>query len=246
MALHPGADYTLANDIDASGTSAAAGAAGGLWNPATGFSPVGGNGEALFTGTFDGQGHTISGLSINYTTSTPQSPAPGLSIDGVVGLFGLVGPAGVVENVNLVDANVVGGDGMLVGALVGGLFGAVDYASSSQSPEGSALVHVGDETAAGVTADAGGLVGGSAGLIANSHASVTVQGGDAFVGGLLGTGGDGGLVSNAYATGAWSASATTSLAARTTRTRAAWLARLDRMVPPMPCWPFPAPTRREP
>jgi filamentous hemagglutinin family protein len=202
MELHPGADYILANDIDASGTSNAAGLAGGLWNPATGFSPVGGNGEALFTGIFDGQGHSISGLSINYIISTPQSPVPGLTTDGTVGLFGLVGPAGVIEDVNLVDANVVGGDGMLVGPLVGGLLGTVDYASSSQSPEGSALVQVGDETASNVTADAGGLVGGSAGLIANSHAAVTVRGGEAFAGGLLGTGGEGGLVSNSYATGA--------------------------------------------
>ncbi|HEX4198735.1 MAG TPA: GLUG motif-containing protein, partial [Caulobacteraceae bacterium] len=203
MELHPDADYTLASDIDASATSAAA---GGLWNPATGFSPVGGNGEAAFTGTFDGQGHTISGLSITYTTAYSQSPAPGLTTDGAVGLFGLVGSTGVIENVNLVDAHVVGGAGMLVGSLVGGLFGTVDYASSSQSAQGSALVQVGDELGS-VTANAGGLVGASAGLIVNSHASVTVQGGDAFAGGLLGTGGGSGLIVNSYATGAVSVTA---------------------------------------
>ncbi len=204
MELHLGADYTLANDIDASGTSNAAGLAGGLWNPATGFSPIGANGESNFTGVFDGRGHTISGLTITYTTAFPQSPTPGLATDGLVGLFGFVDRGGVIEDVNLANAHVAGGDGMVVGALAAGLLGTADYTSSS------GLVTVGNEITSGgqgTTADAGGLVGGSAGLIANSHSSATVAGGDAFAGGLLGTGGSGGLITNSYATGAVSVTA---------------------------------------
>jgi filamentous hemagglutinin family protein len=197
MELDPAATYTLANDIDATGTSAAAGMAGGLWNPTTGFSPIGGNGEAAFTGTFDGQGHTISGLTITFKTADPQTLFSSLTTDGVVGLFGFVGPGGVLENVNLANAKVSAGDGMIAGALVGASLGSVNNASSSGT------VSVGDEinTGQGITADAGGLVGATAGLITNSYSSATVTGDDAFAGGLLGTGGDGAIIINSYATG---------------------------------------------
>jgi filamentous hemagglutinin family protein len=204
MELDPTADYTLANDIDASAT---ANDLAGIWNPATGFSPIGGNTnpETVFTGTFNGQGHTITNLSITFTTAYPQTPFSGLTTDGAVGLFGFVGPAGVIENVNLANAQVTAGDGMLAGALVGGLLGSVTNASSSGS------VTVGNEVNTGgggdLTADAGGLVGGSAGSITNSHSSATVTGGNAFAGGLLGTAGDGGVVINSYATGAVSVGA---------------------------------------
>ena len=200
MELNPAADYTLANDIDASATN---NNPAGIWNPANGFVPVGGNGQAGFTGVFDGQGHTISGLSITFTTADPQTPFPSLTTDGMVGLFGLVGPTGVVENVNLANAQVTAGDGMLAGALVGGLLGSVTNASSS------GVVTVGNEinTGGGITADAGGLVGGASGSISNSHSSATVSGGDAFVGGLLGTGGETASIVDSYATGAVSVGA---------------------------------------
>lgn len=45
-------------DIDASATSA--------WNGGDGFSPIG-DGTTQFGGTYDGDGHTIDGLSINQT-----------------------------------------------------------------------------------------------------------------------------------------------------------------------------------
>ena len=47
--------YALGRDIDAGVTSG--------WNSGAGFSPIGGG--TSFTGNFDGQGHTISGLFIN-------------------------------------------------------------------------------------------------------------------------------------------------------------------------------------
>ncbi len=65
MALDPTANYTLATDIDASETTNPS----GVWNTANGFVPVGGNGAPDFTGSFDGQGHTISNLTIIDTTS---------------------------------------------------------------------------------------------------------------------------------------------------------------------------------
>ena len=54
IALDPGGTYTLAGDVDLSGTTEPGG---------TGFAPIGIAG-AGFSGTFNGQGYTISGLSI--------------------------------------------------------------------------------------------------------------------------------------------------------------------------------------
>ena len=61
--------YALGRDIDAGITS--------TWNSGAGFQPIGAGNS--FTGTLDGQGHTISGLSINRPSSQN------------VGLFGCIG-----------------------------------------------------------------------------------------------------------------------------------------------------------
>ena len=50
-----------------------------------------------YTGTFDGQGYTISGLYVNITSSYS---------DDYVGLFGYVGSGGQVENVSVVDSYI--------------------------------------------------------------------------------------------------------------------------------------------
>ncbi len=69
-----GKAYTLANDIDASGTSA--------WSGGTGFVPIG-NSTNRFSGTFDGGGHTISGLTIKRSTTEASWDE--------IGLFGYKG-----------------------------------------------------------------------------------------------------------------------------------------------------------
>ena len=79
-----------------------------------------------FTGTFTGLGNTISNLNIVAATPIVQVEAAGYATTGQVGLFGAVGPTGVVRDVNLVDATVSGVDGMQVGALVGALAGTVE------------------------------------------------------------------------------------------------------------------------
>ena len=72
-----------------------------------------------FTGTFTGLGNTISNLTILDTTPVTQVTPEGYATNGDVGLFGAVGPSGVVRDVNLAQANVQGTNGMSVGALVG-------------------------------------------------------------------------------------------------------------------------------
>ena len=69
----------------------------------TSWTPIG-NRNNQYTGTFDGQGHTISGLYFNTSTE-------------FVGLFGLVESGGSVSNVGVVDSYFKGED------LVGGVCG---------------------------------------------------------------------------------------------------------------------------
>lgn len=101
-------DYVLVEDIDASATAD--------WNDGAGFEPIGtysyGNPSTAFTGHFDGQGHTIVGLTINRPT------------EDYIGLFGCVGDDGQVINVGFLDGAVTGDDH--IGGLVGFVYcGAV-------------------------------------------------------------------------------------------------------------------------
>ena len=81
------------------------------WTPIVNYS----NGyNPAFQGTFDGQGHTVSGLYVSVISNNSSGT------DTVyVGLFGRVGSGGVVQNVNVVDGNVTGtGYGPIAGGVV--------------------------------------------------------------------------------------------------------------------------------
>jgi len=73
------------------------------YNEGAGWKPI-----STFEGTFDGKGHTISGLMINKNQNS-------------VGLFGDVSGKSKISNVNLVDVNITAGHN--VGALLGHLGG---------------------------------------------------------------------------------------------------------------------------
>ena len=103
MEVNLAGQYTLANNIDATGTSS--------WNSNAGFVPVG-NSTINFTGTFNGNGYVINGLTENY----PSSPYIGL-FGVATGGTGSVGGLSVLQNVGLTNVNITGTSG--VGALVG-------------------------------------------------------------------------------------------------------------------------------
>jgi hypothetical protein len=88
-------NYVLAQDIDCVGFD---------YGDGYGFMPVG-NYTDHFTGTFDGQGHTISNIYINRLLTQDR-----------VGLFGETGNS-AIHDVGLVDVNISGSSD--VGALVG-------------------------------------------------------------------------------------------------------------------------------
>jgi hypothetical protein len=126
-----------------------------------------------FTGTFDGRGHRVRGLRV-------ESVRGGCLSD--LGLFGCVGPSGVVRHLHLLDVNVSGE------TYIGGLVG---------SNEGSILACsvTGNVTASSM---AGGLVGENRGTLASSCATCTVLG-SWMAGGLVGQ--NDGSISCCYAMG---------------------------------------------
>jgi len=142
--------------------------------------------RAVFTGFFDGNGHTISDLVI--------------TTQGSGGLFGGLAWPGEVKNLGLVDVNITGADA--VGGLVGHNDGAVTRCYCTGALNGTA-VNDPDAYPLGV----GGLVGYNGGTITDSYAVGTVTGYDG-VGGLVGSNGwewalgfAEGRISNCYSAG---------------------------------------------
>ncbi len=89
------AHYILTDDINASETAG--------WNSGKGFNPVGEEMDQ-FTGTFDGDNHTISGLYINRSGNQ-------------IGVFGSAGTGSSISNVGVVNVNITGN--FIVGGLIG-------------------------------------------------------------------------------------------------------------------------------
>ena len=125
-----------------------------------------------YTGTFDGNGHTISGLYIN-------------SSDKYQGLFGYVSGSGKVQNLS-VSGSVKGK--WYVGGVVGFNFsGTVTNCAFSGSVSGSEYV--------------GGVVGDNGGTVENCYNTGSVTSSGSPVGGVVGYNDSGGSVTNCYNTG---------------------------------------------
>ncbi|PHV47677.1 hypothetical protein CSQ91_22540 [Janthinobacterium sp. BJB301] len=166
MAMAPGAAYVLGSNIDASGTANGKDVWGGA-----GFVPVGTRHNA-FTGSLDGQGHTISGLYINRPS------------DDYAGLIGYTDRTSLISNIGLLGGSVNGA--FAVGSLVGSNAGLVSNSYATTTVNGESSV--------------GGLVGENFdGTISASHASGTVSGSNGKVGGLAGQ--NSGSIIDSYASG---------------------------------------------
>ena len=155
-------EFVLANDIDLS-----------AYSTGEGWTPIGtGTSGNYFTATFDGNGHVISNLYINRSSSSEQ------------GLFGAA--KGTISNIAIIDCDISGY------RYVGGLAG-----SGSDATITNCYVS-GNVT--GSSYHVGGLVGyGRLATITNCYATGSVTGNNS-VGGLVGFG-QGARISNCYATG---------------------------------------------
>ncbi|MET3440515.1 filamentous hemagglutinin family protein [Variovorax paradoxus] len=199
MAYNLSASYSLAADIDAS--EAAGSNPSGMWTTA-GFSPVG-NGTVAFSGSLDGQSHTIADLVIDRGTTSK------------VGLFGQAGSSSVIQGVGLLGGSVTGGDE--VGSLVGHNEGSISNAYATGTVSGANSVgglvgfnfggSISNAFATGAVNGAGDRVGGLLGFgyassISDAYATGAVNGAGNDVGGLVGhSAGSSGSIGNAYATG---------------------------------------------
>ena len=152
-----------------------------------------------FTGVFDGNGHTISHLTITGKDY--------LGLFGQSGHFGIVPPA-EIRDLGVIDVNIVG-SGEFVGGLVGLDVGIVTRCYSTGLLSGSlyvgGLVGLGSATDCYSTAAVsgkdyvGGLVGSSGGVI-QCFSAGPVNGTGWAIGGLVGY--NDGFVSQCYSTGA--------------------------------------------
>ncbi len=155
------------------------------WNRGAGWEPIGSSGNE-FIATFDGDGHTITRLYIDRSSSR-------------IGLFGVVGDGGQVRNVGVREANVTGsGKGSIVGGLAGKNAGIItgSYVTGSVTGTGSGSSEVG-----GLVGRNAGSSGASRSIVAShASASVTGSGSHGRVGGLAGY--NYGSIRASYATGA--------------------------------------------
>ena len=153
------------------------------------WTPIGTNGYSKrYTGTFDGGGHTITGLTINQSGTDH------------VGLFGCIGGRGTVKNLTLENVNITGHDN--VGGVVGStddylniVTGCTVSGTVSGNSNVGGVVGYNNSSVSGCTAsgdvtgmgnNVGGVVGcNNSSVTACYHASGSVSGAN-FVGGLVG------------------------------------------------------------
>ena len=112
-----------------------------------------------YTGTFDGNNYTITGLTVNQTRN-------------YVGLIGCIGSNGTVKNVKLENVNITG-DGFYVGGVAGTNYGTIENCSV-------------DGTLTNYVQYLGGVVGDNLGSIIGCSSSGTITGTGPNVGGIGG------------------------------------------------------------
>ena len=153
-------NITLTADIDLTGKD---------------WTPIGTSFSNKYTGTFDGGGHTIKGLTV--TTN-----------DQFVGLFGSIGYAGTVKNVMMEDVQITSNRSSgFAGGVAGYSDGTIENCSVSGSVSGTVYV--------------GGVVGAQwNGSITGCSSSATVKG-TVYVGGVAGQTNGGATLTACYATG---------------------------------------------
>ena len=154
-------NITLDTDIDLTGKD---------------WTPIGTDYDNSYKGTFDGGGHTITGLTI--TTK-----------DQFVGLFGYLNRAGTVKNVVMEGVQITSNQiyGGSIGGVVGYSWGTIENCSVSGSVSGTVYV--------------GGVVGAQiGGSITGCSSSATVKG-TVDVGGVAGQTNSSATLTACYATG---------------------------------------------
>ena len=155
-----GINITLTADIDLKGID---------------WTPIGKDDNKAYTGTFDGNGKTITGLTVTGS-------------DQYAGLFGYIGSGGTVKNVVLKHVQITSDNSSgYAGGVAGDSWGTIENCSVSGSVSGTTF--------------AGGVVGSQwGGSITGCNSSATVKG-VIFAGGIAGETNSGASLTGCYATG---------------------------------------------
>lgn len=132
------------------------------------------NDSTKFTGTFDGNGHKVSGVYINNESADNQ------------GLFGYADTGAVIKNLGIENSYIKGYQ--YVGGVVGNNRGAVEDCYNTGAVSGTFM-------------NVGGVVGNNGGTVENCHNAGEVSSLNNAVGGLVGSNRSGTVVSNCYNTG---------------------------------------------
>ena len=188
-------------------------------DPYPNWTPIGASDSAAFASTFDGNGRSISKMTINSAAAR-------------VGLFGSVSSSGIVKGVRLLDADLTAtGTTVSAGALAGKSAGTISASSAAGtvSSTGTGAANIGgligesagniyaswaraSVSAAGADSNVGGLAGkveSTAVIASYARGPASASGASAAVGGLIGeTAGTGNIVSASYSTGKVTASGT--------------------------------------
>ena len=146
------------------------------------WTPIGTSISNAYKGTFDGGGHTISGLTMTGS-------------DEYAGLFGYIGSGGTVKNVKLENVRITSDyQYAYVGGVAGNNDGAIENCSVSGSVSGNSKSN-------GTSNCVGGVVGQQyGGSITRCSSSATVKGANE-VGGVAGQTNYGATLTACYATG---------------------------------------------
>ena len=157
-----GINITLTADIDLKGID---------------WTPIGKDDNKAYTGTFDGNGKTITGLTVTGS-------------DQYAGLFGYIGSGGTVKNVVLEGVQIESDNDMSdVGGVAGQSYGNIENCSVS-----------GSVSVSGTNSIAGGVVGyQTGGSITGCSSSATVNAGG-VAGGVVGLADGGATLTACYAT----------------------------------------------
>ena len=141
------------------------------------WTPIGTSISNAYKGTFDGGGHTISGLTMTGS-------------DEYAGLFGYIGSGGTVKNVKLENVRITSDyQYAYVGGVAGNNDGAIENCSVSGSVSGNSTYN-----------SVGGVVGYQlGGSITGCSSSATVQG-TGSVGGVVGQTNSGATLTACYST----------------------------------------------
>lgn len=197
---NPAGRYRLTADIAFSAADFAIG--GAFYNDGDGWQPIGDTYTNRFTGELDGNGHTISGLSITLDSAAESVYA---------GLFGYAG--GTIRHLRMADTTIVvtGSQYVYAGTIVAAGMGTIQFCSVDNSRitlletavtgkvggiagrmfsgRITACDAEGSISAEGVSPSAGGIVGQSHATMESvySHVNITLQSrGDSYAGGITG------------------------------------------------------------